>query len=587
MNGALPTGQPKSPTHQAIAPKRSKSIKRQLLVASLMTSVSFSGCAYHSNWWKNGRKVGQNYCKPAAPVADSWIDFNDPRVISDPANDRDWWRVFNDASLDMLVDSTYRGNLTLREQGQRVLEYRALRAVRVGERFPQGAVVGFSDRIQISNAGNLSGVPKPNRAFDLQNLGANLEWELDVWGKFRRRIEQADAEVERQVELYDDILSIAVADTATAYTNLRASQTFVRLANENAEIQRNSLRLAEARFNNGATTKLDVTQSRSMLEETEALIPQFQAELRKASNELCVLVGIPPQDLAPQVGDGPIPMAASSVALGIPGELLRRRPDIRAAERAVAGASAEIGVAAADLYPHFSINGGFGWTANNPSDLFSGAALGGIVGPSFRWDILNFGRIRSNVVRHEAQFQEAAIRYQQTVLNANKEVENALVDFLKSQERTERLREAVKATKESVGIAFKQYEEGAVDFQRIYNVQDVLVRQEIELVESEAAISLSLIEIYRALRGGWQIRIDGSAPQMFVTESTAVEPVQAPLTEEKPAAEQALAAPAASAPATGLPMVDETYTAAMPHFLSAPNQSSRVPVVQATDGVKL
>ena len=140
------------------------------------------------------------------------------------------------------------------------------------------------------------------------------------------------------------------------------------------------------------------------------------------------------------------------------------------------------------------------------------------MGPSFRWDILNFGRIRSNVVRHEAQFQEAAIRYQQTVLNANKEVENALVDFLKSQERTERLREAVKATKESVGIAFKQYEEGAVDFQRIYNVQDVLVRQEIELVESEAAISLSLIEIYRALRGGWQLLSDGRPPQMFVTE---------------------------------------------------------------------
>ena len=177
-----------------------------------------------------------------------------------------------------------------------------MRAVRVGERFPQGSVGGFYDRIQISNAGNVSGVPKPNRAFNLGNLGGNLEWELDVWGKFRRRIEQADAEVERQVELYDDILSIAVADTATAYTNLRAAQNFVRLARENAEIQRGSLRLAESRFRAGAVNELDVTQARSTLEETEALIPKFQAELRKASNELCVLTGMPPQDLAASGG---------------------------------------------------------------------------------------------------------------------------------------------------------------------------------------------------------------------------------------------------------------------------------------------
>lgn len=500
-----------------------KHLKSGLAVATLMSTLCSPGCGYTKQWWKNGRKVGPNYCKPVAPVSESWIDFNDPRIIADPANDRDWWRVFNDPSLDMLVDSAYRGNLPLREQGQRVLEYRALRAIRVGERLPQGSVGGFYDRIQISDAGNLSGVPKPSRSFDLNNIGAKLEWELDVWGKFRRRIEQADAEIERQVELYDDILSIAVADTATAYTNMRASQNFVRLARENAEIQRGSLRLAEARFKAGAVNELDVTQARSTLEATEALIPQFQATLRKANNELCVLIGATPQDLEPQVGEGPIPMASTSVAIGIPGELLRRRPDVRAAERAVAGASAAIGVAASDLYPHFSIDGGFGWTANNASDLFSGSSFGGIIGPSFRWDILNFGRIQSNVVRHEAQFQEAAIRYQQTVLGANKEVENALVDFLKSQERAGKLKEAVKATKRSVELALTQYKEGAIDFERVFNLQNILVQQEIDLAESEASISLSLIDIYRALRGGWQIRIDGGATSTVITQPTVME----------------------------------------------------------------
>ena len=456
------------------------------------------------------------------------------------------------------------------------------RAIRVGERMPQGSAGGFYDRIQISNAGNLSGVTNPNRAFDLANIGGNLEWELDVWGKFRRRIEQADAEVERQVELYDDILSIAVADTATAYTNLRAAQNFVRLARENAEIQRGSLRLAEARFKAGAVNELDVTQARSTLEETEALIPKFQADLRKASNELCVLIGTPPQDLATQVGDGPIPMAQTSVALGIPGELMRRRPDVRAAERAVATASAEIGVAAADLYPHFAINGGFGWTANNASDLFSGEAFGGIIGPSFRWDILNFGRIRNNVVRHEARFQEAAIRYQQTVLNANKEVENGLVEFLKSQERTERLQEAVKATKRSVQLALEQYKEGAIDFERVFNLQNVLVRQEIDMAESEATISLSLIEIYRALRGGWQIRIDGRAGRMVVTESTVVEP--APTAP----AENAIEPTDANNPAAAIPTFSVLSVAeSIPGYQSAIPEPSTLPAVQAVDGVKL
>jgi NodT family efflux transporter outer membrane factor (OMF) lipoprotein len=536
MTGTLRNRKPHSQSRVALSAKGRwnayrRKLGRSLLHASLLSVVALSGCQYHQNWWKNGRKVGPNYCKPAAPVADSWIDFNDPRVIADPANDREWWRVFNDPALDMLVDSTFRGNLPLREQGQRVMEYRALRAVRVGERMPQGSVGGFYDRLQISNAGNLSGVPNPKRSFDLTNVGANLEWELDVWGKFRRRIEQADADVERQVELYDDILSIAVADTATAYTNLRAAQNFVRLARENVEYQKGSLRLAEARYREGATGEMDVTLAKSVLEETEALIPQFQAELRKASNELCVLVGTPPQDLAPQVGDGPIPMADTSVALGIPGELLRRRPDIRAAERSVAAASAEIGVAAAELYPHFAIGGGFGWTANNASDLFSGDSFGGIVGPSFRWDILNFGRIQSNVVRHEARFQEAAIRYQQTVLTANKEVENALVEFLKSQERADRLEEAVKASKRSVELAMIQYKEGAISFDRIYVLQNVLVRQELDFAESEAKISLSLIDIYRALRGGWQIRLDGFNNPSMMTETVIMDPAPAEVDE--------------------------------------------------------
>jgi NodT family efflux transporter outer membrane factor (OMF) lipoprotein len=490
--------------------------RRRWLATCLLSMTTLTGCSYHQQWWQNGCKVGPNYCKPTAPVAESWIDFNDPRVLADPAQDRGWWHIFGDPVLDSLVDSTYRGNLNVREQAQRVMEYRALRAVRVGEFFPQGMAEGSYNAFQISSSGNLSGVPNPITNFDLTSIGGKLQWELDVWGRYRRQIEQADAEVERQVELYDDLLSMSLADTAKAYANVRTAQELVRLARENVDAQKGSLRLAEARFKAGAVNELDVTQARSTLEETEAMIPQFQAQARHASNELCVLVGIPSQDLAAWLGEGPIPAADNRVALGIPGELLRRRPDIRAAERAVASASAEIGVAAAELYPHFNIDGGFGWTASKPSDLFSSDSFGGIVGPSFRWNLLNFGRVRNNVHRYEARFQAAATHYQQTVLKANKEVESALIYFLKSQERVSRLEEAVKATKRSVELALTQYKEGAIDFERIYNLQNVLIRQEIDLANSRSQTTLSLIEVYRALRGGWQIRFEASGTTLAV-----------------------------------------------------------------------
>jgi NodT family efflux transporter outer membrane factor (OMF) lipoprotein len=478
-----------------------------LTVSLFFALVSSSGCMYGRNWLHNRFKVGPDYYKPAAPVADKWIDINDPRVISSPANDRQWWNAFRDPTLDSLVQSTYQGNLPLLAQGQRVLEYRASRAIVSGNLFPQSqSLNGFYKRLQISEAGNLSGVPQPNRAFDLWNIGPTLQWELDVWGRYRRRIEQVNADLEKQVELYDDILSIALADTAKAYISIRAAQEFIRLTVQNVEIQKGSLNIAESRFQEGAVTELDVTQARSNLHETAALIPSYQRDLRQANNDLCILLGIPMRDLAPRVGAGLIPVVPTSVAVGIPGQLMRRRPDIRAAERAVASTSAEIGVAASDLYPHFYIDGSFSWTANQVSDLFTGQAFGGIIGPSFRWDILNYGRINNNVRRHEARFQEAAFDYQQTVLNANREVEKALISFLKSQERAAELQVAVDATGKSVDLAVIQYREGAIDFERIFNLQNVLVRQQIDHAKARAEICLSLIDVYRALRGGWQIR---------------------------------------------------------------------------------
>ena len=475
----------------------------------LLAVAGFSGCASCKNWAHNGFKVGPDYCKPAAPVAENWIDFNDPRIISGPANDQEWWKVFNDPTLDSLIQTAYQGNLPLLSQGQRVLEYRAARAIAAGGLWPQSQTLdGFSKHVQISRAGNLAGVPFPDRVFDLWNVGPALQWELDVWGRFRRGIEQANADAERQVELYDDVLAILVADTAKAYVSMRTAEEFVRLAAQNVNIQKGSLDLAGKRFKEGAVGELDVTQAESTLRETTALVPQFQRDLRQANLDLCNLLGIPMRDLTSQVGQASIPVVPTSVAVEIPANLMRRRPDIRAAERAVASASAEIGVAVSDLYPHFFIDGSFSWTSRQVPELFTGQAFGGVVGPSFSWNILNYGRIRNNVRRYEARFQQAAFNYQQTVINADKEIEKAIVSFLKAQERASELQGAVNATRRSVDLALIQYKEGDISFERVFNLQNVLVRQQIDQARARAEISLSLIEVYRALRGGWQIRFN-------------------------------------------------------------------------------
>jgi NodT family efflux transporter outer membrane factor (OMF) lipoprotein len=261
---------------------------------------------------------------------------------------------------------------------------------------------------------------------------------------------------------------------------------------------------------------LDVTQAKSNLAQTESLIPVLEKGLRESNNRLCVLLGTPPRDLQPEIGPAPIPAAPVEVVVGIPAELLRRRPDIRRAERQVAVQSAQIGVAAAELFPAFTINGSIGWQAKNFPDLFSSAANVGAIGPAFNWNILHYGRIRNNINAQDAKFQELAILYQETVLKANAEAEDAIVGFLKAQEQVRKLQEGVTASERSVELALTQYREGATDFNRVFNLQSVLVSQQDELAAAQASVTLSLVRIYKTLGGGWQVRYGQGAPHEFV-----------------------------------------------------------------------
>ena len=485
---------------------RKLSLCHVMIIAS-MTILS-SGCAAtgsFKDYVRNGFKVGPNYCKPAAPVADTWIDEYDERVRMELPNYADWWSAFNDPALDQLMEAMHRQNLTLKVAGLRVLEARNLRAIAVGSFFPQAQeMFGSYEHIQISRNKVIPGALP--RSFDNTSVGFDAFWELDIWGKFRRNIEAADASLDASVDDYDAILVSLLGETAATYVELRSWQERLRYAQDNVKIQEGSLEIADLQFRNGVVTELDVTQARNILANTRQLIPLYENQIRLASNRLCVLLGIPPRDLTVELGTGPVPTASTAVAVGIPANLLRRRPDVRAAERQVAAQSARIGVAASDLLPHFSIRGAIQLDSESLSDLFTSGSTAGAIATGFNWDILNYGRLLNNVLVQDVRFQQLAVDYQQTVLAANAEVESAINSFLKSQDRLRYVSEAVEASERSVELALIQYRNGATDFNRVFNLQTALVDDQNTLASVQGEVARSLISTYKALGGGWEIR---------------------------------------------------------------------------------
>jgi len=299
------------------------------------------------------------------------------------------------------------------------------------------------------------------------------------------------------------------------------------LARRNVELQKGSLQLAEARLRGGEVSGLDTEQATTNLEQTEALVPVLERGLRGARNRLCILLGVPPRRLEQWLTGPPsVPAAPTEVVVGIPAELLRRRPDVRRAEREVAAQSARIGIAVADLYPQFRLSGSINIAAEDFSDLFSSASNAGFISPGFRWRILNYGRILNNIRVQDARFQQLAVIYQDTVLRANLEVENAIVGFLRSLEEVQHRAAAVEAAQQSVKIAQTRYGEGEIDFGRVFVLDQTQVLVQDDLARTQAAVASSLIDIYRALGGGWQMRYTqpyvGRAPDPFVRHEEMV-----------------------------------------------------------------
>ena len=352
-------------------------------------------------------------------------------------------------------------------------------------------------------------------------VGFDASWELDVWGRLRRAVESADANVCAQIDNYDDVLVILQAEVAATYIQLRTVETRLALARENVTLQKNTLKIVDDRFNQGVVSELDVRQARSAVAATESLIPMLEESRRKLRNALCVLLGMPPHDLNLDRGPRIIPQAPAEVVVGIPAELLRRRPDIRRAEQQAAAQCARIGIAVSELYPHFSISGNIALNAEYFSDLFRGDSLAGSIGPNFRWNILNYGRIRNNICVEDSRFRQLVLAYQQTVLQANQEVEDCIVAFLREKERVQFLAQSADETRKAVDLAILQYHEGIVDYQRVLDTERALVVQQEALAGSRGQVALNLVAVYKALGGGWEM-------------PAALPPVDLPLSSQLP-----------------------------------------------------
>jgi len=491
--------------------------------------------------------VGPDFKVPQAEVERQWMErkavsgkpYGEPEIF--------WWRSFNDPVLTRLVQMAYENNLSLQAAGARILQVRAALNHSIGNLFPQqqglsgaldysyippskdGSGLGSSDPVINALAQNLS---QQNQGF---SIGPNLltdqalfaaTWEIDFWGKYRRKIESEKANYLSTVAAYDDAHVTLIGDVANTYVNIRTVQREIAITNENIELQKESLRIAQVRYQSGETSELDPSQAQTQLLKTQAEIPTLETSLRQLENSLAVLIGQTPNKVSALVKTGAIPSVPASIAAGIPHDLLRRRPDVRQAGLQAASKCAMIGVQVAQMLPALSLSGSFGGSSSNIgnqqlSDIFNLQNAIVNVGGNIAMPILNYGRLINNVRERDAIFQEAILNYQNTVLAAQKDVENGLSQFHNGRTSTAVLAEAVQSAKTSTSLALARYKAGQTDYTTVLSAEQALLSVELSYTGAQSAAALGAVNTYRSLGGGWQIRNGGDVISEAVKKQMA------------------------------------------------------------------
>lgn len=452
--------------------------------------------------------IGPDFVEPDAKVAKQWLEQNRAELKSGDV--MQWWTSFNDPVLNQLIDLAYKQNLDLQIAAVRILEARAQLGIAKGSLYPQKQEIGAALSYDKHSENEPNFLPSYDATFGSFQLGFDALWEVDVWGRFQRGVEAASARLGATEADYDDMQVSLTAEVAATYIQIRTFQQRLALAKQNAQIQERSFHIAEVRYKNGFSTELDMQQAKALLHATRALIAGLEVGLRQSTHALSLLLSLTPSDMAGFLGENSsIPSAPSEIVAGIPADMLRRRPDIRREELKAAAQSALIGVAKADLLPRFSLRGSIGLASSKTGtldffNLFDMESLVGTFGPSVSWPILNYGRLTQNVRVQDARFQQLIIGYKNTVLRAAREVEDAMIGFIKAREQVADLDLGVKASHRAVELSLAQYRDGLEDYTRVLNSQQFLVQQQDKLTESQGEVARKLIAAYKALGGGWQ-----------------------------------------------------------------------------------
>lgn len=471
-------------------------------IASVVALLLLAGCS-----------VGPDYQRPEISASAAWQEGQQKGVDGQAAELAHWWQEFNDPLLNSLVERAVKSNLDLRIAEARIRESRATLDVATAGYWPSLNSSGSYTRNRASE--NAVGAPGQGAvvaptgarqpAQDFFKTGFDSVWEIDVFGGTRRRVEAAQASVEASVEDRRDVLVTLLGDVAKNYIDLRGFQRRLDVAQANLKAQQESLDLTRVRFDAGLASDLEVAQSEGQVNGTAAQIPVLQSGLKQAAYRLDVLLGAQPGTLSAELAkELPVPALPPQAHVGLPVDLLRRRPDIRRAERQLAAATAQIGAATADLYPKFSLTGAIGLQSVSASDWFSAPSRFWSIGPTITWPVFDAGKIRANIEIRNAQQEQALRLYEKSVLSAFEDVENALVNYGNEQTRYRSLLDAVAANRRALQMADELYRQGLVAFLNVLDAQRTLYLSESDLAQSEAVMASNLVALYKALGGGWQ-----------------------------------------------------------------------------------
>jgi len=482
----------------------------------------------------SGCNVGPDYQPPQVNVAGSYFSrpggaastrpTSRPTAISEQAGRvTQWWALFNDPALDWLIDQALTSNLDLRLAQARVREARALRAVASGGEYPNlsaSAAYSYNRLSKKAPPYNAFSIPGFPWEFDLYQAGFDASWEIDVFGRVRREVQAADASVGASVEERRQVLLSLLAETARNYVELRGFQRQLAIAEQNHRLGRQTVELTRNRVANGVAPELDLTRAQAQSATTSSRIPLLRSEVEQAMTRLGVILGADVSELEPRLmrqepagtqgalaALPELPKLPAEVPVGLPSDLLRRRPDIRRAERKLAASTARIGAAVADLFPRFSLTGNFNMQAGDFGSLANWNSRSFGIGPGVMWPILEGGRLRAAIDVRNAQQQQALVQYQITVINAVREVRDAITTFGYEQDRRSRLNEAVTADRKSMDMANQMYQQGLVDFLAVLDAERSLFASEDALAQSDRLVLTDLIALYKALGGGWEIEL--------------------------------------------------------------------------------